>query len=473
MHQTVEQLAQLVSARAMDWLQRHILALPEPCGTGHPGLSGLATAARVAPILTGFRGRISPLEVIVRRRVSDDMIRQAARRYLDGARDYATLQLFQAGHFIIPHDPLWQLACRSMVDDGGIPLARRLSVGSKESLACVAEIALTRFYRDLNCDEITAYAQIVVQSFEFGTALPPLSDKRSTTRIYDTLRQMAEWAMQEGCTTSVAWTAFCLRLVNPDHDITKAIAKLMQFQRADGSFPLRLVACDKPQEFAEAAHPTLLALMALHSALYRRWRGPRPASVQGRPLHAIARNMAEKAAGQLGHNQPTLEQAVVLSRATGRDWIARLGLSHRILSPRQSIRLAGLCFRDPISARQLRNRISLHEIPGLNDIGQAEVRWLEGKPIVISDPLPDALLATWKRAASADDTAAFLHCTRLAAHFHAGPLPGAIHQMAHRLAFAATDVGPDATLEERMTHLERLNLMAQIFEPDEQLAAVA
>ncbi|WP_378943278.1 hypothetical protein [Paracoccus sp. R86501] len=473
MHQTVEQLAQMVSARGMDWLQRKILALPEACVPDHPDMPGLATAARVAPILSGFRGRISPLEVIVKRRVSSDMVRQAAQRCLDGARDYPTLQLFQAGNFMTPHDPLWQLACQALADDGGIPLACRLGADRKDRLESVAELALTRPYRNLTSDQVTAYAQIVAQIYELGMGRPRLSDKRSITKIYDTLRQMADWGMQERCTTSVAWTAFCLRLIDPDHDITEAAAELMQHQRSDGSFPARLVNDDQPQEFTDAAFPTLLAILALHSALYRRWRGPIPGPAHGRPLHTAAKSAAEDVIQQLGQDHPTLEQAVVLGRATGRDWIGRLGASHWILTPCQSSRIASLCFRDPISARHVRNRISLHDVPDLNDVGQAEVSWLQGKPVVISTPLPEALMAMWSRAAAADDVEAFMYFTRLAAHFHGRPLPRVIHRMSHRIANAAMNPAADAPLEQKIAHIQRLNLMAQIFEPFEQLAAAA
>ena len=473
MHQSVQQLAHMVSARGMDWLQRKILALPEACAPDHPDMSGLATAARIAPILSGFRGRISPLEIVVKRRVSGDMIRQAAQRCLNGARDFPTLQLFQAGNFLTPEDPLWQLACRTLAEDGETPLARRLCACRNDTLECVAEVALTRPFRDMTTDQVTAYAHIVLLSYDFRTGRIRVSDKRSVTRIYDNLCQMADWALQERCTSSVAWTAFCLRLIDPEHDITEAMAELMQFQRSDGSFPARLIDGDERQEFSDGAYPTLLAVLALHSALYRRWRGPLPVPTQGRPLHAAIRQAADAAIVQLGEARPTLEQAVILSRATGRDWIARIGVPFRTLSPKRSIHIATLCFRDPISARHVRNRISLREMPGLHDIGQAEVNWLQGRPVVISDPLPEALLALWERSADADDADVFMHCTRLAAHFHLCPLPSVIVRMANRLAAAAIDLDVDATLDDRLHQIQRLNMMAQIFEPAEELAAAA
>ena len=473
MHQTVEQLAHTVSARGLEWLRQKIMDLPETCGPDHPDLLALATAARVGPVLSGLRGRPSPLEVIVRRRVTPDMIRQAARHCVEGGRDPAALQMFLAGIFLTPQDPLWQLAGRTLAQDKGVPLSKRLALDVDHRLHGVAERALTRPVDQLTSEQVMAYGRLLVQVFDFGRTRPRLADKRSITRMYTILTQMEEWALANRCTCSVALTTFCLQLVDPDHDATDAVVELMQFQRGDGSFPHRLGFSTDPQDLATGIMPTLVAILAIQGAIYRRWRGRVAGPVQARPFHAAARTLADGALRRLSDGAPTLEQAVILGRATGRDQIAALGVSHWVLSPAQSVRLAALCFRDPISARHVRSRIRLNDVPGLNDVGQAELNWLQGRPIIISDPLPPALLALWGRAAIANDDATFMHCTRLASHFHMRPLPRAIHAMSNRLASSAIADSDDAPLGRVMTHIHHLTLMAQIFEPAERMEAAA
>lgn len=473
MHQSVEQLAQMVTARGLEWLRQSIMDLPENCGPDHPNLLGLASVARAAPVLSGFRGRISPLEVIVKRRASPSMVREAAQRCLDGARDRATMQLVQAGTLLSPQDPIWQMACHTLARDGNISLARRLGLDEQRRLEQVAERALTLPQLDINPEQVAAYSRLVIQMYELGAARPRLADVRSITIIYDNLCRMAEWGIENRCTASVAWTAFSLKLIDPDHDTTEAIVELMQYQLEDGSFPSRLAYSREKQDFNNGVFPTLLTVMALHAAIYRRWRGKAAVPVQEKPLHAAAKLCAEAAIQKLGGEDPTLEQAAVLGQVTGRDWIGRLGVSYWVLTPAQSVHLAALCFRDPISARHVRSRISLHHIPDLDDTTRAEVSWLHGRPVVISEPLPATLLADWQQAAVAADTQGFMRLARLASHYHIGRLPDAIHTMARQMAAKAIYECPTAPLDETMTHIQQLNLLAQLFEPAQLLEAAA
>lgn len=472
MHQTVRRLTHTVAARGLEWLNQKIMALPEACGKDHPDLLPLAMAARTAPILSGLCGRMSPLEVVVRHRVSLAMIGQATARCLDGTRDPASLHLFHAGAHLYPRNPGWHLASHCLLHDRQLPLVDRIGLDSS-ALEGIAERALTRPQLRPSLAEIMIYGQLVAHVYQYGMVRPRFGDKRSFSTIHQTLQQMMEWAFHEGCTRSLALTTYCLRLVDPDHDITEAMVELMQSQRPDGSFAPHLGHSVEPQDFATGGAATLLTMIALHAGLYRPGRGPVLTRTCDRPFQTMARQTAEAALKMSGVSAQSLEHAIILGRAVRRDLTGTLPISFGVLQPAQLVVIARLCFGDAGSARHLRHRINLPEVAGLKGLQQVEANWLRGKPVVIGPGLPRALMALWKRSAIARDDRTFMQCTRWAAHFHVGPLPDDIRAMACRIAQPAQDQSLNPSLEQLVSHVDRLNMLAHVFDAEQAMAAVA
>ncbi len=137
-----DQLMRLLSNRGLEWLRQRIMALPDPCPLDHPDIGALALVGQIAPVLSGLRGRISPIEVIVLRRLTPDLVRQGALRVLDGARDDALVRLTLAGGLVAQMDPLWQLACEALADDPALPLPHRLALSDDPVLLAQAEAVL-------------------------------------------------------------------------------------------------------------------------------------------------------------------------------------------------------------------------------------------------------------------------------------------------------------------------------------------
>ncbi|MDN5569116.1 MAG: hypothetical protein L0G27_10310, partial [Paracoccus sp. (in: a-proteobacteria)] len=321
MHETFEQLARMLSTRGLEWLRQKIMDLPDPCPSDHPDLGALALAGRAAPVFSGLRGRISPLEVIVLRRLSPDLVRSAAQRILAGNRDQVTVNLVLAGSLVAQSDPVWQLACEELADDKTLPLAIRLSLCDDPALRLVAEQALIRPHRHITSGQVVAYTNLLMQIYHYGAIRPRLMDARSFSKIYDNLQDMLDWALEQGCTSTLARVAFCLLLVDPDHDISDTVADLIQVQRADGSFPPRLGFSTDHQDFDTGVLPTLWATLALKMATHRRWKGPALVWLSEQPYRNVAKICADTAEKLLDGQMPRLEDAVALTRATGRDWI--------------------------------------------------------------------------------------------------------------------------------------------------------
>jgi|GEM_PF-1417837 len=473
MQDVLNQLVRSLSLRGLEWLRQRIMDLPAPCPADHPDIGALALAGRVAPILSGYYGRISPLEVIVLRRLSPELVQGAALRVLEGERDQVTLDLVLAGRMVTPADPLWQLACEAIADDSTLPLATRLSLSDEADLWVIAERAVTMPTHHIDADYIAATTQLLMQMYQHGASRPRLSHPSAFNTIFANLQRMATWAVRNKCTRSIARAAFCLRLVDPEHDLDEYVAELIQIQRPDGSFPARLGFSTVDQDFGTGVVPTLLVAMALHSATCRRWKGPALRSTPDNPMRGVARHCADMAAKMLADDTPTLSEAALMTRATGRDWIGPISANHSSLTPRQSQELAGLCFRDPISARHIRTHLRLPDIiPGRGRC-RVEGDWLRGKPVTIGDPEPKALLALWNRAAMMGDQAAFMRCVRIALHFQPQRTTPQIRAMTRQIATTALLLCDKATRDQIMQSLEQITLLAQLFEPRQQLEAAA
>lgn len=468
---SLDQLMRLLSNRGLEWLRQRIMALPEAMPVDHPDLGALALVGQAAPVLSGLRGRISPIEVIVARRLTPALVRAGAIRVLEGSRDPALAQLMLAGGLVACADPLWQMACEALAEDAALPLPQRLALCDDPALLAQAERLLTTPPTRITPEHVATVSQLLMQLYHHGARRPRLSQARAFTQIFDHLRGLADWAQGAGCTASVAQLAFCLRLVDADYPLAEMVSDLIQAQRPDGSFPARLGFGTADQTLAEAAGPTVMVAMALHMAAWRRWRGAAPIWLQPHPLRAAARLLAERLAAAPIPEPLALQAAASLTRATGRDWLARLQAPQGA-DPAQQAALARICFRDPVSARHVRRWLDLPRLSGAaTTLEGVEAAWLSGAPVALSGPMPPALMLLWRRAAQAGDDAGFMACARMALH-HADGVPcAAIRAHARRLAAQAlTDIGPP---EQDLVRLDRLILLAQLLEPEPAAAAAA
>lgn len=475
---SLEQLMRLLSNRGLEWLRQKIMDLPDPCPVDHPGLGPLALAAGCAPVLSGLRGRISPLEVIVLRRFKPPLLRQAAQRVLAGDRSPPMLDLVLAGGLVDRTDPVWQLACDTLAEDADLPLAHRLMLSDDPDLISRAEALLTTQPPTwtLTPCHVRRVATLVAVLYRHGAARPRLSHARQFSAIFDHLKALAVWAQADGCAQSVARIAFCLRLVDPDHDIADLIADLIQIQRPDGSFPPRLGFSTFDQGFADGVEATLLVVMALHLAAYRRWHGPPPVWLRPQPLQAAATEIAAALAATAGDGPLHLHAAASLTRATGRDWLARAALPALPVEPARLQSLAQISFRDASVARRLRRLLGLSpDRTGLQDTpAQVEMAWLRGSPVCLKGPLPATLMAQWQRAAADDDRAVFRALARIALHHQSDLPPPEVRQMARRMASAAlADCAAGADASVLLQHLDDVILLTQLLEGEGPVAVAA
>lgn len=467
---SLDQLMRLLSNRGLEWMRQRIMALPDPCPVDHPDLGALAMAGQVAPVLTGFRGRISPLEVIVQRRLTRDLVHQGAMRLLAGGARPDLLRLMLAGGLVARDDPAWQMACLTLAEDPTTPLPARLALSADPGLTALAEDLLTVIPPVVTRDHVTLVCQTLMQLFQHGAQRPRLSGARAFAAIFRHLTLLAEWAERMGCTASTARLAFCLRLLDGDHPLSDMMCDLIQTQRPDGSFPHRLTFGTTDQAFSDGVEPTLTVAMLLHMAAWKRWRGAAPVWLEPQPLRGALRLLAGRLAALSPDPALALHHATALARATGENRLARLG-APRMAGPEQIADLARICFRDPIAARHLRDWLALPRPPRSPGIAGAEAAWLGGAPVAIRGPLPDALAAIWDRAARRGDRAGFLACARLALH-HDDAVPGpAIRAMTRRIAAEALALPDDAPALIRA--VTDLAMLAQLIEPRSQALAAA
>ncbi|WP_022706874.1 hypothetical protein [Paracoccus zeaxanthinifaciens] len=261
----------LLAERGLEWLRRHIMDLPDPCPADHPALPALAATGRLAPMLSALRGRPSPLESLVGRRLPPDLLRDAALRVTEGARDGTTLLLMQAG---APDTQPWRLACDQLASDTGLPLTDRLPF-AKHDLLPKAERLLDR------ADAETSLT-LMLHLWRFGTARPQLSDRWAVTRIHDRLQWLLQDASDRRDTTDLASTLVSLTLIDPGFDPGRHAADLIASQRSDGSFGARLGEGVLNQSLCDGATPTLAAIHALHAMGWRRGQPSVPTPHPGR-----------------------------------------------------------------------------------------------------------------------------------------------------------------------------------------------
>lgn len=485
------QLLQTLAARGLEWIRQQVEDLPDPLPPAHAALAPLAASGRMAPVLSSLRGRRSPLEVIVARRLTADMVLEAASRVFDDRQGRkAQADLLLAGADLLGTHPLWQLACDHLAEDASVDLADRLALGAPlQDVLPEAEAKLIAHIPDEVLGEkwIDSFARLLMQVYAFGTRRPEFSSPRIYGQIFDNCLRHAEWAQKSASLPALAQMAFCLRLIDPDHDIVPLLAELIPFQRPDGSFPPRCGYSDADQDFATGFRPTLLAVAALHQSDVRFGQRTDNASPSRTPLHSGR----DKAAAILSQEvlaaladlpaETRLHAAAALSRATGQNWFEKTGLAGYQPTPAQILPLAQQVFGGFGAARHARNSLSLART--LPQYGQTQaqhdrqaIHWLRGKPVNLAQPLPARLHHDWKQTAQARDTDRFMQCCQIAATCQPGIgcqiIRTAARQIAQTDLRALAQQGHEP-IEKRLDRLDRLSLLALLFEPQIWLQTAA
>lgn len=479
----------LLSARAVDWLRQHVMDLPDPLPDDHPDLPVLAHAARIAPALTGLMGRPSPVEVLVRRRLTPGHIQRAAARLLAGQPRNGDGDLLVAGVLLTPDDALWQLARDQLASDPTQPLSLRLSLAADRALISQAETALLApLPACVSAGLLTERTGTLIALWQHGAVAPRLSHPARHGEIMGHVRHWATLAPALRCTALMAQVITCLRLIDPDHDIRDLMGHLFPLQRPDGSFPALLAqGGDASHDLPTGATPTLSVLLTLHVAVMRRWRGPRPLQPQSRPLHRAMVQAAHHLGARIAGSPPAdgwlrLRAAATLTRALSQDWFTRLTPPKTLLDADRLGQLAALAFRDAGTALRLRGHLGLGRASRPRGIPRPalphqspQMAWLIGAPVALSGTLPAHIAAEWDATASAGQQNRFLALTDIAALHPPADPPFPRAAMARRLTASALSVclNDRTPLAQALNALARLVLLALVFEDEPPMARVA
>ncbi|MDP5307865.1 hypothetical protein [Paracoccus spongiarum] len=483
-----DQLMRLLSARGIEWFRRHVEDLPDPLPADDAATVALAQAGRIAPVLSGLRGHPSPLADLVGRRLSATLVRSSALRLLTGdATDGMTCDgaagLVLAGRAAAADEPLAALALSALADDPAAALTDRIAarVRPDAGLLAEAEGQIDRALRHLDLDRarIGDLAWLVMHVYAFGAIRPHFSRPRLYGDVFAAMLRASDWACRAGCVTSMAQTAFCLRLIDPDHDIAPILADIIASQRPDGSFPARAGVSSRDQDLGAGTWPTLMVLAALSIAVWRRWRGSAPDLPCDRPLSACRDHAAALLAPRIdawaARATPAgrLQMAASMSSATSENWFQRLGMQRNAPGPAPLVVLARQLFGDAYAARHARRTLDLaRHWPRDREAGEdgAALRWLRGAPVALDCAALGSAPATGGAAADLD--AGF----RLAVADPAGALSRDWRLAARRdagLALSALQSGARLSPGAALAHLDRLCLIARLAEGDLAIAAAA
>lgn len=493
---TYDHLLRLLANRGLAWLRDRIQSLPARLSPADPALLPLAMAARLAPVLSGLRGTPSPLEDIVGQRLDAALARRVAVLAWRNETDAERLAPLLAGcRAAAGGEPLWQLARQQLVAHPPRDLAERLELADSPDPALIAEIEelLSRplSNSDLTDSQIDLFYRTLTRLYCFGARRPRFISARIFGKAFENCLHISEWARTNKSLTAIAQMVTCLRLIDPDHDVSELLAEVIPCQRPDGSFPARCGWSDRPQDFGTGAAPTLAVVAALHLVTWRRWHSALPAPASTQPLHACrdqiaARVMERRAEAEAFPRSDRLIAAASISRATGRNGFALLGLQGHAPG-RADMRLLALRLSGfPEAIRHARRTLSLGApLQDLLSLGPrpedcprlpAALRWLQQPQVSQAGDLPGDLLRQWDRSAAGRDETGFLrHCELALQHRPARPTVR-IRAMASYLAqreLRAFLARPRAPLPELLHRLDRLSLLAPLFEPEARLAAAA
>ncbi|SNT68907.1 hypothetical protein [Paracoccus seriniphilus] len=477
-----EQLMRLLATRGLEWLRKQVLELPDPLPADHPAVPHLSFIARIAPVLSGLRGHVSPLEDIVSRRLSRDIVRHAAKRYLAGNFNYTTIGCIIGGRIIAGDEPVWQLAVHAIASDRGVAPVDRLAAGAEASGDLLKEIEID-LCRPVPTEILTEsivdrFAFQIMQVYQFGASRPKFSHPRVYGELFSKLTQFKEWATRNSRLSAMCQIAYCLRLIDPDHDISDLLADVIAHQRPDGSFPRKAGYSTRDQGLEAGTWPTLMALTVLNFTAWRKWRGPRPDLSAIRPFTTSRASYAAAIAGygkawaNKANSGLRLKLACGLSRATGENWFAQLGLRGFTPNRRQVLSLAGELYGDIYAARDARHTLNLaRNWPSEMETGEYAdmLRWLRGAPVELSYQLNSP------QQPSEEPVDFDVQCRNLAAIAQEPP-DSALKTEGLRQAWQALmllEQDGDPEPDDAVLHLERLNRLVQIFESAPLLSAAA
>lgn len=262
------QLLNLIAARGQQWLRNRI----ELMASGPESLDRLADIAIAAHVCTGLRGAETPLRTFLRSRISDDEFDNLLGRYQNNKLNFAN---FGDVAFVAASDDFCSSTLASDVQTTAVSPA--MTGKPKALLPEQAEAFLRQPIPDDRLDEgmIDTYATVLSLAYRFGAERPRFASARSYGDAFANCLRLADWAQRKGKLLPLVQMIFCLCLIDPDHDVREMLADVISSQRPDGSFPARIGFGTADQE-DEALRPTLATVVALHMAIHRCWRTPRP-----------------------------------------------------------------------------------------------------------------------------------------------------------------------------------------------------
>ncbi|MCF3972947.1 hypothetical protein [Paracoccus salsus] len=481
-----QQLMRLLSVRALEWVRQRVMDLPDPIAPDHPAIGALAGAGLVAPALSGFRGCTSPLEEIASRRMTLPLVQAASEAVLAGRGGSAHRELVVAGRLVAGDDPLWQMARRALTDDTTANVHDRLATRSRDDAGLMeqAEAVVRRPIPDevVCAAAIDSFARVLMQLYRFGEQRPRLSHPRIYGEAFAKALRFADWARHRGDVTAMSQMVFCLRLIDPGHDVTELMAEVIASQRPDGSFPCKTGYSTADQDFRTGAVPTLAALAALHIAQTGGWQPVRRGARQDRPLSAalsrfVTAILPSADAWCAGLDpDDCLDLAAGLTRVTGENWFLRGGLRRHPVRRDRLARLALAVFPDLNATRLARDMLDINGGWPAGWRADPALRALRGLPVTLGDAADVALLARWSQAAARNDPAEFDLCCQQALLFRNGRDCDSLHAAALKYAHQAVlsaETPQGIAPRDAAAHLCRLSRAAQLFEADPMLVAAA
>lgn len=266
-----KQLLTLITARSQQWLRNRIDLMPQPA-VQDAQIDDLAEIAVAAHICTGLRGTEAPLQVFIRNRFTREFTNLFIARFQGDAAEgeYRGGALLQC----LPSDRRIRITA-----SGILPLADRLASSDTPDALLWAEVeeTLRRSIPDDMLDDrtIESYAHVLALAYRFGAERPRFASPCAYGDAFANCLRLADWAQRHGKLLPLVQMIFCLCLIDPDHDVMPMLADVIASQRPDGSFPARIGFGTADQDNA-ALRPTLATVVALHMAIHRRWRAPRP-----------------------------------------------------------------------------------------------------------------------------------------------------------------------------------------------------
>ena len=248
------QLLTLIAARSQQWLRNRIDDLPALDDAGMQDMGEIALAAHIC---TGFRGTPAPLQTFIQARLPTDFPVFSVPAWVGSMHGAAGISRRS--------DPACDAFGRQ---EPAEPF--KFDLPKAEEMLCspIRE-------DDISEDIVDTYARVLAACYRFGAERPRFASARTYGEAFSNCLRFADWAQQERRLMPLAQMCFCLCLIDPDHDVAPMLADIITSQRPDGSFPHRIGFGSASQD-GTALRPTLATLVALHTAVHRRWRNTKP-----------------------------------------------------------------------------------------------------------------------------------------------------------------------------------------------------